>query len=553
MTQSHGDVEQRRALVRNCKKTVEARRDSRHTSIFLDIPRFLDIARSSSIFLAGFLTGLQTRPSSPMDDSLHSNASLRLVIITAASIRLGQPLPPALWSESPRVMVETVPLVVCLGLDLHSRRGRDVSQVWCDITTRIIDVILHGVALHPPRRISPSEFYCYRCPRTHRQGHRHAIFANIGRQSLPTPHRTLLPNVILHAFFAPSSSLYSCALRLPHGAHTPLALALALASCIYLAASRSPIVRRDMELCGSFSFASIIHALTRFCGLLPASFRHVDTQTTLGSVSSARLPFGAFRVLCICAEAACWGSLPPLRVRQDALAVKRARIAFLLLMRAQRDPFAPVKQLWLLPHRTSASRTRTSCISSACRTTWISMERRPGIGMQTKIEWRASMETERKCGLRLWFDTPAFTFALALLTLAFRLPLAPALGKYRCRRPPGVVRDMQASSCASTRVHSRTRSAEEARVGTGTGATHPLPHRLPRDPPPRAATRGRRSMHICYALDADVGAGVHACAYGPAPLYSYSHGPSRRGVRQHSCRRSHVLPTRIRRTHTLRI
>jgi hypothetical protein len=26
MTQSHGDVEQRRALVRNCKKTVEARR-----------------------------------------------------------------------------------------------------------------------------------------------------------------------------------------------------------------------------------------------------------------------------------------------------------------------------------------------------------------------------------------------------------------------------------------------------------------------------------------------------------------------------------------------
>ncbi|KAJ7857361.1 hypothetical protein B0H13DRAFT_2283282 [Mycena leptocephala] len=57
MTQSHGDVEQRRALVRNCKKTVEARRDSRHTSIFLDIPRLLDIARSSSIFLAGFLTG----------------------------------------------------------------------------------------------------------------------------------------------------------------------------------------------------------------------------------------------------------------------------------------------------------------------------------------------------------------------------------------------------------------------------------------------------------------------------------------------------------------
>jgi hypothetical protein len=151
-----------------------------------------------------------------------------------------------------------VPLVVCLGLDLHSRRGRDVSQVWCDISayslsfcrviriyewtaaTRIIDVILHGVALHPPRRISPSEFYCCRCPRCvpclsfptctnhpsrrihptrlplhHPRQHRAPISAYSASYTVTKCH----PLCLLRAHSSP----HSCALWLPHGAHAPRA------------------------------------------------------------------------------------------------------------------------------------------------------------------------------------------------------------------------------------------------------------------------------------------------------------------------------------------
>ncbi|KAJ7823916.1 hypothetical protein B0H13DRAFT_2444817, partial [Mycena leptocephala] len=60
------------------------------------------------------------------------------------------PRPPFVWHDRSLLhyglkcraswwrMSTTVLLVVCLGLDLHSRRGRDVSQVGCDITTRLI-------------------------------------------------------------------------------------------------------------------------------------------------------------------------------------------------------------------------------------------------------------------------------------------------------------------------------------------------------------------------------------------------------------------------------
>ncbi|KAJ7870722.1 hypothetical protein B0H13DRAFT_2350279 [Mycena leptocephala] len=57
-----------------------------------------------------------------------------------------------------------------------------------------------------------------------------------------------------------------------------------LRSWISLITSRSRIIHRGVELCGSSSFASIMHALARLCGLLPASFLHVDSQTTVSSV-----------------------------------------------------------------------------------------------------------------------------------------------------------------------------------------------------------------------------------------------------------------------------
>jgi hypothetical protein len=75
MTQSLGEVEHLEEIAKRLSRPVEVRRsvtdvcvlagclteivrsDSRHTSIFLDTPRFLDIARSSSICLAGFSTG----------------------------------------------------------------------------------------------------------------------------------------------------------------------------------------------------------------------------------------------------------------------------------------------------------------------------------------------------------------------------------------------------------------------------------------------------------------------------------------------------------------
>ncbi|KAJ7850240.1 hypothetical protein B0H13DRAFT_2401395 [Mycena leptocephala] len=146
-------------------------------------------------------------------------------------------------------MVETVPLVVCLGLYLHSRRGRDVSQVGCDINA------IETHCRNPSRRRS-APTWLNRSRNSIAadalefipQGHRYDVLANIRCQSLPTPRHTLLPYIVLCAFFHQRL----IPLRIAHFdclmALTPLSRwPLPPRSCIHLAALRSRIGHRGVR------------------------------------------------------------------------------------------------------------------------------------------------------------------------------------------------------------------------------------------------------------------------------------------------------------------
>ncbi|KAJ7819144.1 hypothetical protein B0H13DRAFT_2378517 [Mycena leptocephala] len=306
-------------------------------------------------------------------------------------------------------MVETVPLVLCLGLDLHSRRGRDVSQVACDI-----DALKFIPKATPTTSIS-------------------LPFAS--SLSAPSSTSARFLSAFVRASTAPWRSPPSRAASPPR-------------SWICLSAPRSRIIHRG-SCAEPQASSSSPHALT--------------TLELSRWVSSARLPFAfARRPLLGAGYTSRSHPTLPLRVRRDALAVKQARIAFLLLMRVQRDPFAPVKQLWLLHHRTCAS--------------W--MERRAD-GDRLTIQMHVDEDGEARG--RGWECRWRWNPALALVpTLAF--PLVPALRERR----------------------RRFRLGEMEKRGCGYGY----------------------SRCSAYALcNVDIEAGVYACGYG-LTLPSSSHSRS---------------------------
>jgi hypothetical protein len=142
-------------------------------------------------------------------------------------------------------------------------------------------------------------------------------------------------------------------------------------SCIHLPISRSRIVHHGVRATLFILIGPTYARALAPCGRA-ASFRRADAQTTLGSVSSARLPFWVLRVLCICAEAAStrlapFAPLPP-RPRRDAIAVEAAQVALLILMREweQWDAFMSEAATTTTSPHSRISRA-TSWISCTCR------------------------------------------------------------------------------------------------------------------------------------------------------------------------------------------
>ncbi|KAJ7850252.1 hypothetical protein B0H13DRAFT_2674501 [Mycena leptocephala] len=186
-----------------------------------------------------------------MDDSLHSSTSLRWIIITA--------------------------------------------QVGCDIISRLIIVILRGVALHPPGRINLRILILRNsspkagCLRERRVPIPAYIQTSTPSASACSPHHTLL-YVILRPFFASNSSHIHV-----HFDRLPLTLALSPAFLTLLpCAPTSSIAAR--EPCGTADFLLIPMRQLVACGptipcLIPACGRPDDAQR------------GILRTLPFCARA----------------------------------------------------------------------------------------------------------------------------------------------------------------------------------------------------------------------------------------------------------
>ncbi|KAJ7883811.1 hypothetical protein B0H13DRAFT_2343985 [Mycena leptocephala] len=253
-----------------------------------------------------------------------------------------------------------------------------LGATWCPAAKRLSVRIPLGVALYPHFHLILLEFIA--------QGHHY-----------DPPLRVVPLCAFLHQHPIP--------LRIRARFNCPTALT---------ALSRWPSPPRSW-ICLSAPRSRIIHRGSCAEPQTSSSFPRALTTLELSRwVSSARLPFAfARRPLLGAGYTSRSHPTLPLRVRRDALAVKQARIAFLLLMRAQRDPFAPVKQLWLLHHRTCAS--------------W--MERRAdGDGMTIQMH----VDEDGEARGRGWECRWRWNAALALVP-ALAFPLVPALRERRRR------------------------------------------------------------------------------------------------------------------------
>ncbi|KAJ7854235.1 hypothetical protein B0H13DRAFT_2358580 [Mycena leptocephala] len=105
-----------------------------------------------------------------------------------------------------------------------------------------------------------------------------------------------------------------------------------------------------------------------------------------------------------------------------------------------------------------------------------------------------------------------------------------------------------AAVCIRTRALAEMEK-RDCGCGCGCGAS-PSPQRRSRNPV--LPVRRWRSMHMCYAWDADV-AGVHTCAYGAHHALALVIERSRQDVLAYPPRRHRLLPARIRWAHAPRI
>ncbi|KAJ7840634.1 hypothetical protein B0H13DRAFT_1910651 [Mycena leptocephala] len=377
-------------------------------------------------------------------------------------------------------MSMTTSFIVCLGLSppLQAWNSWDnlraVSQVGCDIVSRLVVVILRGVALHPPGGISFG-FLFLQMPSPSSIGLLSASYT----VTIHRPLRLLPP--------APDSSPH-CALRLPHGTHALFALALAPAfvylpcrlalphmSCADLLID--PTYARALASCGRAN-----PCLIPACGWTRKRGSARDARPRSRAQGARLAP-----------------SLSPLRLRRGAHAMERAQVALLLVREReqQRDAFAPRTQLRPLPPRTCASRPRTSCISSACR--WGGDDE----AHRRLDEDREARRQRWECRWRwrwplrfgtLSFCPPAFAFALALaLVPTFAHTLAPHLAP----RPRDA--DVNLVRCGTRRLQAAPRW-RSAGAGTGAARAHP--------PLPIALPPHGRSAQYAYALRR---VGGHGC------------------------------------------
>jgi hypothetical protein len=208
-------------------------------------------------------------------------------------------------------MVETVPLVVCLGFDLHSRRGRDVSQAGCDISAFSVLLSCHTdlrvdcrnetqrrnssrcrpISTCPPD--AESVFCRCRCvPRlppllicTNHPSRRihppRPPLRRLREQQVPIPAYVRLPHISISLL----SALYTVTIRHPPCLPSPIlstfmhGLTTSLRPPPSLTGPR-PRFRRSpspprapassiasWELCRAADFPSFMHTLVRSCGL----------------------------------------------------------------------------------------------------------------------------------------------------------------------------------------------------------------------------------------------------------------------------------------------
>ncbi|KAJ7850744.1 hypothetical protein B0H13DRAFT_2400821 [Mycena leptocephala] len=262
-----------------------------------------------------------------------------------------------------------------------------VSQAGYDITKRL------GVALYPP---------------VHWMLNRSS--ADALAASACSPRRMLLSYIVLCAFFHQRLNplRMHCALRLPHGAHAPFALALAPAPS---------------------SFSSIRHTralLHHADGRIPASFQYAD-----GHANEAQL---GMRVLMVHA------SLPPLSprcLRRGVLAVEQAQDALFLVCEWEGSgtrsrpelscsrylPLAAPTHLVRLSTEVDGdadadadadlmkTAKRAAGDGNADGNEWLRVDGDGG-RVRVRIHPSPTLTVERR--LRLWFGAPAFTFTLAL-------------------------------------------------------------------------------------------------------------------------------------------
>jgi hypothetical protein len=290
------------------------------------------------------------------------------------------------------------------------------------------------------------------------------------------------------------------------------------------------------------------------------------------------LPFCVFRGLCALAEAAFWVRSPPLPLclRRGAFTVEEAQVV--PSSSCARGSAARRIHICEAAGATTSPRLRTSY---ACQRWWMETEGHAGGGGVTirmqvdedgeargrgwECRWRRSAGTCARTSspsssrLTVWFGVAAGTveagtYPLPLPTHLFSplLTLAPAQGECRCQRRRGVVWEAQASSCGSMHTHACTRRDGEARLRVRVRVRcESFPQRRPRNPV--LPVRRWRSMHMCYAWDADVGAGVHTCAYGAHHALALVIERSRQDVRAYPPRCCCLVPTRIRKASAPRI